>query len=97
MFYRPSYIGSSMSRRPRRFDRNHDGIISKEELVAVFEKIMPDFKDIDPLLHQMDTNHDGLIQYEEFVVWICGTGSDRSRISAAKVHSHAETYCQPHF
>ena len=70
----------------RRFDRNHDGIISKEELVAVFEKIMPDFKDIDPLLHQMDTNHDGLIQYEEFVVWICGTGSDRSRL----LHAHAD-------
>ena len=55
--------------------------------MAVFEKIMPDFKDFDQLLHQMDTNHDGLIQYEEFVVWICGTGSDRSSISAAKVDS----------
>ena len=48
----------------RRFDRNHDGIISKDELMAVFDKIMPEFKDVDQLLQQMDTNHDGLIQYE---------------------------------
>jgi len=70
----------------RRFDRNHDGIISKEELLALFDKIMPDFKDVDRLLQQMDTNHDGLIQYEEFVVWILGTGSDRSRL----LHAHAD-------
>jgi len=70
----------------RRFDRNHDGIISKEELLAVFDKIMPDFKDVDRLLQLMDTNHDGMIQYEEFVVWILGTGSDRSRL----LHAHAD-------
>mmetsp|Transcript_28246 Transcript_28246/g.34508 ORF Transcript_28246/g.34508 Transcript_28246/m.34508 type:complete len:249 (+) Transcript_28246:68-814(+) len=70
----------------KRFDRNHDGIITREELVSLFEKLMPDFKDVDRLLQQMDTNHDGKIQYEEFVVWIMGTGKDRARL----LHAHAD-------
>jgi len=38
-------------------------------LLALFDKIMPDFKDVDRLLQQMDTNHDGLIQYEARSEW----------------------------
>ncbi|CAK9041388.1 unnamed protein product [Durusdinium trenchii] len=48
----------------RRFDRNKDGIISREELLAVFDKILPGAKDMDRLIQQMDTNHDGQIQYD---------------------------------
>jgi hypothetical protein len=65
----PSHRCGVTSPHWRRFDRNHDGIISKEELLALFDKIMPDFKDVDRLLQQMDTNHDGLIQYEARSEW----------------------------
>eukprot|EP00913_Durusdinium_trenchii_P000480 g440.t1 len=88
----------------RRFDRNKDGIISREELLAVFDKILPGAKDMDRLIQQMDTNHDGQIQYEprkiatkclseEFVVWILGAGNgdayDKDRSSLLNAHAQA--------
>ncbi|CAK9019319.1 unnamed protein product [Durusdinium trenchii] len=77
----------------RRFDRNKDGIISREELLAVFDKILPGAKDMDRLIQQMDTNHDGQIQYEEFVVWILGAGNGdayaKDRSSLLNAHAQA--------
>eukprot|EP00929_Paragymnodinium_shiwhaense_P002395 TRINITY_DN102627_c0_g1_i1.p1 TRINITY_DN102627_c0_g1~~TRINITY_DN102627_c0_g1_i1.p1 ORF type:complete len:633 (+),score=200.15 TRINITY_DN102627_c0_g1_i1:101-1999(+) len=63
----------------RKFDSNGDGIISREELAAVFKLLSKDggkqgpFTDprvVDNLMAAADTNKDGRICYEEFVEWL---------------------------
>ena len=75
----------------RRFDTNRDGIISKEELMRVFSKLMPEHHHMEKLIAQMDTNGDGSVQYEEFVAWILkaksGDGFDSDRAGILSAHA----------
>ena len=51
------------------FDRNCDGLISKEELRHVMANLGEDLTDaqLDQMIMDADTNGDGVISYDEFV------------------------------
>ena len=53
----------------REFDRNCDGLISKEELRHVMANLGEDLTDaqLDQMIMDADTNGDGVISYDEFV------------------------------
>eukprot|EP00931_Biecheleriopsis_adriatica_P088004 TRINITY_DN62403_c0_g1_i1.p1 TRINITY_DN62403_c0_g1~~TRINITY_DN62403_c0_g1_i1.p1 ORF type:complete len:520 (+),score=108.73 TRINITY_DN62403_c0_g1_i1:36-1595(+) len=57
----------------RRFDADGDGIITRDELKRIFEKLskkhMSD-AEVQELLEEIDTNGDGLIDYGEFAAWL---------------------------
>mmetsp|Transcript_11228 Transcript_11228/g.21122 ORF Transcript_11228/g.21122 Transcript_11228/m.21122 type:complete len:251 (-) Transcript_11228:26-778(-) len=77
----------------RRFDKNRDGIISKEELLAVLSRISLKEQDMTQMLKHIDANGDGKIQYDEFVHWIlgagCGDGSEKERATVVEMHAQA--------
>mmetsp|Transcript_67076 Transcript_67076/g.119361 ORF Transcript_67076/g.119361 Transcript_67076/m.119361 type:complete len:280 (+) Transcript_67076:72-911(+) len=55
------------------WDANGDSLISKEELLAVFESISPDFftmENINTMASAADVDKDGSINYKEFMLWI---------------------------
>lgn len=56
----------------KRFDKNGDGVITKEEMHNVFSKVAPDLtnEQVGTLLCMADLNGDGKIQYTEFVDWL---------------------------
>jgi len=60
------------------FDANGDGLISKNELGWVLQRIDPVLwtsAKVDTLLGEADRNKDGRIDYAEFFKWIFGEGS----------------------
>ena len=56
------------------FDRNLDGVITKEEMSIIFEKLKI-HEDIDKLFNIIDSNNSGKIDYAEFLTF--GAGSDK--------------------
>mmetsp|Transcript_103700 Transcript_103700/g.274168 ORF Transcript_103700/g.274168 Transcript_103700/m.274168 type:complete len:618 (-) Transcript_103700:395-2248(-) len=57
----------------KKFDKNGDGLISRDELVMVFKALAGskfEDKDVDTLMVAADLNKDGKIQYKEFVSWV---------------------------
>eukprot|EP00440_Ansanella_granifera_P022032 gb/GFBE01023923.1/.p1 GENE.gb/GFBE01023923.1/~~gb/GFBE01023923.1/.p1 ORF type:complete len:661 (+),score=140.10 gb/GFBE01023923.1/:1-1983(+) len=55
-----------------RFDSNHDGVISKQELCRLLTRLDASFDQgtMDTLLGAMDSNCDGQVQYAEFIKWL---------------------------
>merc|ERR1712217_775411 len=54
----------------RRFDANGDGMIDKDELGVILQKLDPSTftnESVDDLLSAADTNKDGIISFEEFL------------------------------
>jgi len=53
-------------------DENHDGQLSREELISGYKKIMGNNadveKEVDIIMCKVDTNHSGAIDYSEFVM-----------------------------
>lgn len=68
----------------RSFDGNGDGLISKEELAAVFKVIDPVYwtdQLIDKLMAEADLDGNGTIHYEEFCVWLtCADKEKRAEV-----------------
>lgn len=64
----------------REWDANGDGLISRKELLDVFETLDPTFplNELDDLLVNCDKNKDGKISYDEFVnnLWPTTTGCE---------------------
>lgn len=56
----------------RSWDRDGDGMISKEELERVLIVLNPSFtkKEMTAIMKQADKNGDGMIDYEEFADWL---------------------------
>lgn len=54
----------------REWDVDHNGSISKQELVFVFQDLGMPLGMCGTLFAQLDTNADGQIDFEEFLVWI---------------------------
>jgi calmodulin len=65
-----------MRQKFRTFDRNGDGLISKEEVKQVMEIIGEPMSDaeVDELIAEADTDLDGKINYQEFVVYYMENG-----------------------
>lgn len=65
-----------MRQKFRTFDRNGDGLISKEEVKQVMEIIGEPMSDaeVDQLITEADTDFDGKINYQEFVVYYMENG-----------------------
>lgn len=74
------------------FDKNGDGVISRQELRRVLKALNPttwDDKSVEVLLEAADTKGDGVIQYKDFVNWLLGDEDDsvdqlKSKIDALK-------------
>ena len=49
------------------FDKDNDGIISKDEIMSVLKLEKEDEKEVEELIKLADKNGDGLIDYKEFV------------------------------
>lgn len=56
----------------RKWDKNGDGTIDRQELEKIFFVLNPTFtkKELDGVLKSADLNGDGMIDYEEFIAWL---------------------------
>eukprot|EP00928_Gymnodinium_smaydae_P079954 TRINITY_DN63780_c0_g1_i1.p1 TRINITY_DN63780_c0_g1~~TRINITY_DN63780_c0_g1_i1.p1 ORF type:complete len:514 (+),score=119.89 TRINITY_DN63780_c0_g1_i1:50-1543(+) len=55
------------------FDRNGDGVISRNELALILARVGKfDGNEISEVMDNVDKNDDGEIQYEEFLDWVLG-------------------------
>jgi len=57
------------------YDKNHDGVIEKDELKDVLEKILgkpPTEIQLGKIFDKVDLNHNGMIEYSEFVKMMNG-------------------------
>lgn len=63
----------------QQWDENGDGNISKAELTAVLQTLMPDFtpEQIEALFNTADEDHDGAIDYKEFLNLLIDPNSAR--------------------
>lgn len=85
---RRSELGDKVAEVFRRFDRNGDGTIDKNELKQILESLhQGEFTDaqVELVLQQADTNGDGNVDYEEWAAWVAhpGEGADALRMGAA--------------
>lgn len=67
--------GDSIIEIFKKFDKNNDGVISKQELTELLNALGPDMfsaDSLESLLSAMDSNNDGKVQYAEFVHWLTG-------------------------
>ncbi|CAE8581075.1 unnamed protein product [Polarella glacialis] len=77
----------------RRFDEDHSGEISREELTKVMQRLQPDFsnQDLTDLMSEIDKDSNGGINYSEFIMWM-GDFSDELGIqmeAAVEIMSRA--------
>jgi len=56
----------------KQFDLNGDGLISKDELAAVFSKRGWTEEEVEEVWQTCDQNGDGKVDYDEFVNWVMG-------------------------
>eukprot|EP00930_Biecheleria_cincta_P038647 TRINITY_DN26552_c0_g1_i1.p1 TRINITY_DN26552_c0_g1~~TRINITY_DN26552_c0_g1_i1.p1 ORF type:complete len:405 (-),score=74.14 TRINITY_DN26552_c0_g1_i1:166-1380(-) len=73
----------------RRFDKNGDGTIDKNELKQILEQLHKgEFTDaqVESVLQQADTNQDGKVDYEEWAAWVThpGEGADVLQMGEAE-------------
>mmetsp|Transcript_120946 Transcript_120946/g.342140 ORF Transcript_120946/g.342140 Transcript_120946/m.342140 type:complete len:368 (-) Transcript_120946:113-1216(-) len=74
------------------FDNNGDGVIQREELVAVLGRLGDDWTEdrVNELLVAADLNRDGKIQFEEFITWVFGEGEEATAVRSL-VHQSRKT------
>lgn len=63
----------------KQFDTNKDGVISREELWQLLEKLSPgafDSASFDAMISSIDSNNDKVVQYAEFVRWLTHSEGD---------------------
>lgn len=62
-----------------KYDRNHDGLISRDELTDVLTAIGCG-EDVDAMFQKIDLNHDGKIEYSEFLAWLYDDKEEIARV-----------------
>lgn len=75
----------------RLWDKEGNGVISKDELVSAMTKINPNHSrgSWEKLFHSIDKSNNGVIEFEEFVDWIM-SGDNEDAAVACDVHELPE-------
>lgn len=76
----------------RRFDKNGDGFIDRDDLIRVFRRLDPHAwtdQRIDALLFAADGDDDGKVHFEDFLSWLGARGSrDFMALPLTRIISH---------